>query len=146
MCVWLVSLVCAMFFVFKQKTAYEMRISDWSSDVCSSDLPEPVPPPALRPTTISVTEVDRLKADPYAFYARRVLRLMPLDAVDADPSAAWRGTVVHRNLEIWKREDEDRKSVVEGKRGAVRENLGGRRVRKKKKTEQTQQKRKRRTT
>src|SRR3546814_3208247 len=27
-----------MFFIFKQKTAYEMRISDWSSDVCSSDL------------------------------------------------------------------------------------------------------------
>src|SRR3546814_2132995 len=27
-----------MFFVFKQKTAYELRISDWSSDVCSSDL------------------------------------------------------------------------------------------------------------
>src|SRR3546814_4766285 len=31
-----------MFFFFKQKTAYEMRISDWSSDVCSSDLVEPV--------------------------------------------------------------------------------------------------------
>src|SRR3546814_6143979 len=30
------TLVC--FFLFKQKTAYEMRISDWSSDVCSSDL------------------------------------------------------------------------------------------------------------
>src|SRR3546814_18928346 len=29
---------CRMFFFFKQKTAYEMRISDWSSDVCSSDL------------------------------------------------------------------------------------------------------------
>src|SRR3546814_8606896 len=29
--------VC-LFFVFKQKTAYEIRISDWSSDVCSSDL------------------------------------------------------------------------------------------------------------
>src|SRR3546814_10298776 len=29
-----------LFFFFKQKTAYEMRISDWSSDVCSSDLPE----------------------------------------------------------------------------------------------------------
>src|SRR3546814_13063959 len=28
-----------VFFFFKQKTAYEMRISDWSSDVCSSDLP-----------------------------------------------------------------------------------------------------------
>src|SRR3546814_6236832 len=29
---------CIFFFFFKQKTAYEMRISDWSSDVCSSDL------------------------------------------------------------------------------------------------------------
>src|SRR3546814_14396868 len=43
-----------MFFFFKQKTAYEMRISDWSSDVCSSDLPRLLPPrrserPATRP-------------------------------------------------------------------------------------------------
>src|SRR3546814_457647 len=37
-------LVC--FFFFKQKTAYEMRISDWSSDVCSSDLPAPAADPA----------------------------------------------------------------------------------------------------
>src|SRR3546814_13624645 len=34
---WDVSVI--FFFFFKQKTAYEMRISDWSSDVCSSDLP-----------------------------------------------------------------------------------------------------------
>src|SRR3546814_4338121 len=33
-----VFLFCMFFFFFKQKTAYEMRISDWSSDVCSSDL------------------------------------------------------------------------------------------------------------
>src|SRR3546814_6124188 len=32
-----------VFFFFKQKTAYEMRISDWSSDVCSSDLPGRTP-------------------------------------------------------------------------------------------------------
>src|SRR3546814_7153957 len=31
-----------LFFFFKQKTAYEMRISDWSSDVCSSDLRDPL--------------------------------------------------------------------------------------------------------
>src|SRR3546814_15011047 len=30
--------MCSYFFLFKQKTPYEMRISDWSSDVCSSDL------------------------------------------------------------------------------------------------------------
>src|SRR3546814_4885999 len=34
--------VVCFFVFFKQKTAYEMRISDWSSDVCSSDLAEPV--------------------------------------------------------------------------------------------------------
>src|SRR3546814_10567850 len=33
-----ISLGVGKFFVFKQKTAYELRISDWSSDVCSSDL------------------------------------------------------------------------------------------------------------
>src|SRR3546814_6299815 len=42
---WLHSYSCCIkmelcFFFFKQKTAYEMRISDWSSDVCSSDLTE----------------------------------------------------------------------------------------------------------
>src|SRR3546814_14473723 len=38
--------VLCLFFFFKQKTAYEMRISDWSSDVCSSDL---APRPARHP-------------------------------------------------------------------------------------------------
>src|SRR3546814_9655482 len=36
---WLRFCLCSLFvFFFKQKTAYELRISDWSSDVCSSDL------------------------------------------------------------------------------------------------------------
>src|SRR3546814_2366056 len=39
MCLVHYSVFCFIFF-FKQKTAYEMRISDWSSDVCSSDLRE----------------------------------------------------------------------------------------------------------
>src|SRR3546814_7898735 len=34
----LIVVLCGGFFLFKQKTAYEVRISDWSSDVCSSDL------------------------------------------------------------------------------------------------------------
>src|SRR3546814_8611364 len=39
--------MCTVCF-FKQKTAYEMRISDWSSDVCSSDLPEGKPVDPIR--------------------------------------------------------------------------------------------------
>lgn len=67
--------------------------------------PEPRPPAAIRPRTIPVTDVDRLKADPYAFYAKRMLRLRQLDPVDADPSAAWRGTAVHDVLEKWAKLD-----------------------------------------
>ncbi len=73
-------------------------------------LPEPKPapsPPALqRPRRIAVTDVDRLKADPYAFYAKRILRLAPLDPVDADPSAAWRGSAVHDVLQDWAEQDD----------------------------------------
>src|SRR3546814_5519911 len=43
----LVVLYSIVFFFFKQKTAYEMRISDWSSDVCSSDLEAVEPDHAL---------------------------------------------------------------------------------------------------
>jgi ATP-dependent helicase/nuclease subunit B len=71
-----------------------------------ADRPEPAPDPRLRPRTISVTEVDRLKADPYAFYARKMLALPALEEVDAEPSAAWRGSAVHKVLEAWMKEDD----------------------------------------
>ncbi|SEJ42134.1 ATP-dependent helicase/nuclease subunit B [Sphingobium sp. AP50] len=63
--------------------------------------PAPVPPIVARPTVIPVTDVDRLKADPFAFYAKRVLRLTRLDPVDADAGPAWRGTAVHDVLQRW---------------------------------------------
>src|SRR3546814_5301592 len=59
-CCYLYYLFSCFFFFFKQKTAYEMRISDWSSDVCSSDLPFPtaigaiVKPVGLIQTAIGV--------------------------------------------------------------------------------------------
>jgi ATP-dependent helicase/nuclease subunit B len=67
--------------------------------------PAPSPPVAERPRRIAVTEVDRLKADPYAFYAKRMLKLLSLDEVDAEPSPAWRGSAVHKVLESWMEED-----------------------------------------
>lgn len=61
--------------------------------------PAPVPPRAARPTRLSVTEVARLKADPFAFYARRVLGLEPLEPLDSPLTAADRGTLVHTILQ-----------------------------------------------
>jgi ATP-dependent helicase/nuclease subunit B len=50
---------------------------------------------------ISVTALDRLRSDPYQFYASAILRLKELDALDAEPSPAWRGEVAHKILERW---------------------------------------------
>jgi ATP-dependent helicase/nuclease subunit B len=68
--------------------------------------PSPSPPRDQRPRRISVTSVDRLKADPFAFYAQAMLKLRTLDPVDADHSAKWKGTAVHEVLEHWLAEDE----------------------------------------
>ncbi len=67
--------------------------------------PAPRPPVEARPKSIAVTDLDRLKADPFAFYAKAILRLRPEEPVDAEHHAAWKGTAVHRVLEAWFKED-----------------------------------------
>ena len=70
-----------------------------------ADRPRPAPPADERPRKLAVTRLDRLKADPYAFYAQEMLKLVSLDPVDAEPSPAWRGSAVHEVLEAWAKED-----------------------------------------
>lgn len=65
--------------------------------------PAPCPPVEDRPREISVTEVAGLMADPYAFYARHVLRLTPFDPLDAEVGAANYGQIVHLALAVWTR-------------------------------------------
>lgn len=60
--------------------------------------PQPKPPLTVRPRHFSVTEIETLRRDPYAIYARRILGLMPLDPVIRDPGAAERGTLFHAIL------------------------------------------------
>lgn len=57
--------------------------------------PEPKPPVTLRPRHFSVTEIETLRRDPYAVYARRILHLTPLEPLLRDPGAAERGTLFH---------------------------------------------------
>ena len=61
--------------------------------------PSPRPPTAARPKQLSVTQIQRLIRDPYAIYARHVLRLEPLDPLMRVPDALLRGTVIHEALE-----------------------------------------------
>jgi ATP-dependent helicase/nuclease subunit B len=70
------------------------------------DRPAPSPPAEQRPERISVTQVDRLKADPFAFYAQAILKLRMLDPVDADHTARWKGEAVHKVFEDWLRHDD----------------------------------------
>jgi ATP-dependent helicase/nuclease subunit B len=61
--------------------------------------PEPRPPPAARPRRLSVTAIELWRRDPYALYAQRILKLRPLDPLDADPGAAERGEIIHHALD-----------------------------------------------
>jgi ATP-dependent helicase/nuclease subunit B len=70
-----------------------------------AERPQPAPSAQQRRVTLSVTDFDQLKSDPYSFYAKRILRLKPLDTIDAEPSHAWRGTRVHDILEAWFKKD-----------------------------------------
>lgn len=64
-----------------------------------SSRPAPRPDPAQRPTRLSVTSIQTLIRDPYAIYARHVLRLRELEPLRDLPDPALRGTVLHRIVE-----------------------------------------------
>lgn len=87
------------------------HLADWVERIdrpagfAPAERPRPVPPIADRPRRLAVTKLDRLRADPFAFYADAMLRLRALDMVDADPSAAWRGQAVHKVFEQWIKAD-----------------------------------------
>jgi ATP-dependent helicase/nuclease subunit B len=63
--------------------------------------PAPKPPVETRPQRLSVTEIETWLRDPYAIYAKHVLRLRPLDALDEAIGPLERGTALHRALEIF---------------------------------------------
>ncbi len=69
--------------------------------------PQPKPPLGMRPTHFSVTEIETLRRDPYAVYARRILGLLPLEPVIRDPGAAERGTLFHDILHLFSTEVAD---------------------------------------
>jgi ATP-dependent helicase/nuclease subunit B len=60
--------------------------------------PEPRPPVAARPRQMSVTTIETWIANPYAIFARHILKLEKLDELGIRPGAALRGTVVHAAL------------------------------------------------
>src|SRR3546814_13005463 len=109
-----------MFVFFKQKTAYEMRISDWSSDVCSSDLAVA----HLEQAGESGRGLDHIVVRGLAGVAA-MAAVADRSGVD-DP-----GVELPHGLEG--EAELDRKSVVLGKSGSVRVDLGGRSIIKKKK-------------
>ncbi len=60
--------------------------------------PQPCPPVHVRPRQFSATEIDLWVTDPYALYAKKILKLKPLDPIDRMPDAALRGTLMHAAL------------------------------------------------
>lgn len=77
------------------------RAIDRGAKACAAERPAPSPSAIQRDVPLAVTALDRLRSDPYQFYAQAILRLRKLDDLDAEPTAAWKGQVVHRVLERW---------------------------------------------
>lgn len=77
------------------------RIDLPSDAVQPAGKPRPAPPADKRPRRISVTAVDRLARDPFAYYANQILGLSPLAPLSAAPDPRWRGTRVHALFEQW---------------------------------------------
>jgi len=71
------------------------RELDRPERITPAPQPAPKPPRAVRPMRLSVTDIENWLRDPYTIYARYILRLVPLDAVDVAPGAAERGSVIH---------------------------------------------------
>jgi len=71
------------------------RALDAPAEVKHAERPAPKPPRDARPSKLSVTAIEDWLRDPYTIYAKYILRLAPLDAVDTPPGARDRGTVIH---------------------------------------------------
>jgi len=61
--------------------------------------PAPTPPVAVRPRSLSVTEIEKWLRDPYWVYAKHILRLAPLDPLDDEVGPLERGNTIHEALE-----------------------------------------------
>lgn len=92
---------------------------DASAEVEPATRPAPRPPIEARPKKIAVTDLDRLRADPFAFYAKAILRLRSEDPVDAEHHAAWKGTAVHEVLEAWFKQDDCDPAKLRGRAEAL---------------------------
>ncbi len=78
--------------------AWQAQIDQPAAAPHAIEPPAPRPPLAVRPRRLSVTEIETWLRDPYAIYAKHVLRLRALDPLDADPGAAERRIVIHEVL------------------------------------------------
>ncbi|SEQ50249.1 DNA helicase/exodeoxyribonuclease V, subunit B [Faunimonas pinastri] len=69
--------------------------------VAPTERPNPRPPLALRPKSLSATQIETLIRDPYAIYARHVLKLRPFEDLARLPDASERGTLIHDILQAF---------------------------------------------
>lgn len=85
--------------------ALARRIDEVTGPARPCAAPEPVPARPRVPGRLSVTEIETLRRDPYAIYARHLLGLVPLDPIEPELDARERGTVLHACLEEFVKSD-----------------------------------------
>lgn len=98
---------------YTQSQATEQEFSEWQyhpalqwlkqwqqpEAVAAAKRPQPCPPMEARPRRLSVTQIERLRRDPYSIYANKILKLKPLNELLAMPSHREFGQILHKILE-----------------------------------------------
>ena len=87
--------------------AQAARLDRPEATVQAARRPAPRPPLAAFPAELSVTQIETLVRDPYEIYARKVLRLRPLDPIGRQPDAMTRGSAIHAMLDAFLGATED---------------------------------------
>lgn len=86
-------------------------VIDWANqidkgpNVANATRPAPRPPAELQPRKYSFSQIGRLRRDPYAIYARHILHLDPIAPFNLDPGPAERGSLYHRIVDRFVREE-----------------------------------------
>lgn len=95
----------------------DTALRDWAGMLDQPDHiqackpPEPKPPLVARPRRLSVSRIQTWMQNPYGLYASHILKLYPLDEIDADPTMADRGIAIHQAIERYALNYQDRPLV-----------------------------------
>ena len=87
-------------------------VEEPGQNIALAERPSPVPPLAVRPKSLSVTQIEKLIRDPYSIYARHVLKLKELPPLRKKPTVLLRGNIIHKIMQKFSELTKDNQKLL----------------------------------